>query len=140
MVFMKMNTLFPRKQRQSGASIGLAAFLSVASLHCTGQDSSCKAVADAQSLARTPHHAYSTETRAGRTILSEEISTPGGVFWGTGGVWHRSTSSIQEFTTDTAEPLKELRDCRHVSDEVLNGALASNYSLHNQASGGDESV
>jgi hypothetical protein len=91
-------------------------------------------------LMRTPHHEYSTETGKGRSVLSESIAAPSGVFWGTGGVWHRSTSSMQEFAKDTADSLKELRDCRHVADEVVNGAPASKYSLHNQASGGDESV
>jgi transcriptional regulator of acetoin/glycerol metabolism len=73
-------------------------------------------------------------------VPSEDISTPGGVFWEAGGVWHRSKTTMQENAKDTADSLKELRDCRHVADEAVNGANASKYSLHNQASGGDESV
>jgi hypothetical protein len=106
-----------------------------------GQDASCKVVADAQILmARTQHLTYSAEARAGRTTLSEDISTPSGVFWGTGGVWHRSKASMQENAKDTADSLKELRDCRHVADEAVNSEQASKYSFRSNASGGDEAV
>ena len=80
----------------------------------------CKAVADAQMLlGKTPHHVVSTELRQGRIVNSESISTPGGVFWGSNGTWHGSTTSMQEFSRATADSLKELRDCRRVGDDLV---------------------
>jgi hypothetical protein len=110
-------------------------------LNSFAQDASCKAEADAQQLLmRTPHHTYSTETGGNHSVLSEDIVLPGGVFWGTGGVWHRSTTSMQAFARDTADSVKELRDCRRISDEAVNGIAATKYTSHNQASGGDATV
>jgi hypothetical protein len=141
MSFMKTNEVLTSQLRRTGNFARLSAMLLLYIPLCHGQDASCKVVADAQILmARTPHHTYSTETRAGRTTLSEDISMPGGVFWGTDGVWHRSRTSMQELAKDAADSLKDLRDCRHVADEAVNGAPASKYSLHNPTSGGDESV
>src|SRR5277367_6221998 len=112
----------------------LAAALFVIASTGHAQDASCKAVADAQILlARTPHHVFSTDVHGGHTIASESISTPGGVFWGTNGVWHRSTSSMQEFSRDAADSMKELRDCHRIGDESIDGQPAAKYALHNHA-------
>jgi hypothetical protein len=138
---MKTNWFLTTQFRLTRTFAQLFAMLLMPMLFCQGQDASCKVVADAQvSLMRTPHHSYSTETRGGHTVLSEGISTPGGVFWGTGGVWHRSTFSMEELAKDSTEKVKELRDCRHVADEAVNGGTASRYSFHNSASGGDETA
>jgi hypothetical protein len=108
---------------------------------CRSQDASCKAVADAQILlAKTPHHVVSTDVRPGRTLNSESISTPGGVFWGSNGTWHRSTSSMQEFSRATADALKELRGCNRVGDELIDARPVTKYTLHNAESGGDETM
>ncbi len=141
MSFMKTDALRSSHRRRTWALIGPTALLLLANLHCPAQDASCKAVADAELLpARTPHHTYSTETRSGRSVLSEDITMPSGIFWGTAGVWHKSRSSMEELAKDSADKVKELRDCRHVVDEAVNGAPASKYTLHNAASGGDEAV
>ncbi len=77
----------------------LALLLFLSTPFCRAQDASCKAVADAQILfAKTPHHVVSADVRPGRTLNSESISTPNGVFWASDGVWHRSNSSMQEFS------------------------------------------
>lgn len=108
---------------------------------CRSQDASCKAVTDAQILlAKTPHHVVSTDVRPGRTLNSESISTPTGVFWGTDGVWHRSTSSMQEFSRATADTLKEMRRCNRVGDELLDARPVTKYTLHNSETGGDETM
>lgn len=108
---------------------------------CRSQDASCKAVADAQILlAKTPHHVVSTDVQPGRTLNSESISTLTGVFWGTDGVWHRSTSSMQEFSRATADARKELRGCNRVGDELLNARPVTRYTLHNAESGGNETM
>lgn len=138
---MKTNEFLTTQFRRIRTLARLSAMLVLYFPLCQGQDASCKVVADAQmSLMRTPHHTYSTEIRGGRTTLSEGISTPSGVFWGTAGTWHRSSFSIEELVKDSAEKVKELRDCRHAVDEAVNGAPASKYSFHNNASGGDESA
>jgi hypothetical protein len=119
--------------------LGLLLFLSAP--FCRSQDASCKAVADAQILlAKTLHHVVSTDARPGRTVNSESISTPGGVFWGSNGIWHRSTSSMQEFSRATADALKELRGCNRVGDELVDARPVTKYTMHNAASGGDETV
>jgi hypothetical protein len=83
----------------------LACVLLLATSFGQAQDPSCKVVADAQILlAKTLHHVFSTDVRDGRSVASESISTLDGVFWGANGVWHRSTSSMQEFSRATAGP------------------------------------
>lgn len=119
----------------------LALFSLLSSTFCCAQDASCKAVADAQILlAKTPHHVVSTDVRPGRTLNSESISTPTGVIWGTDGVWHRSTSSMQEFSRATADALKELRGCTRVADELLDARPVTKYTLRNSESGGNETM
>jgi hypothetical protein len=122
-------------------SARLALLLFLSTPLCRSQDASCKAVADAQILlAKTPHHVVSTDVQPGRIVNSESISTPGGVFWRSNGIWHRSTSSMQEFSRATADALKELRGCNRVGDELVDARPATKYTLHNAASGGDETV
>ena len=87
-----------------------------------------------------PHHLYTTEVRQGRSVASEVIDTPGGVYVGTNGVWHKATGSMQEFSRATADSLKQLRDCHSVGDESIDARPATKYTLHNAASNGDESV
>jgi hypothetical protein len=47
---------------------------------------------------------------------------------------------MQDSARDAAESVRELRDCRQVGDEVVNGQPATKYSAHNHASSGDETV
>lgn len=119
----------------------LGVALLIASPFCHAEDASCKAVADAQLLlALTPHHVFSTDVHGGRSTVSEGISVPGGVFWGSNGVWHKATESIQDFARDTADSLRALRDCHRIGDEIVDGQPATKYAFHNHASGGDDSV
>lgn len=138
---MKTNRFPLNPPRRMWALPLLASLVLLSASFGQAQDASCKAVADAQILlAKTPHHVFSTDVRPGKTINSESISAPGGVFWGTGGVWHRSTDSMQEFSRATAGSLKQLRDCHSLGDELIDARPAAKYTLHNAASGGDESV
>ena len=119
----------------------LALLLLLSTPFCRSQDASCKAVADAQILlAKTPHHVVSTDVRPGRTLNSESISTPNGVFWASDGVWHRSNSSMQEFSRATADALKELRGCTRVDDELFDARPVTKYTLHNPENDGDETT
>jgi hypothetical protein len=139
--FRKFGSLLSagRERREHFAKLALLFLLSAP--FCSSQDASCKAVADAQILlAKTPHHVVSTDVRPGRTLNSESISTPGGVFWGSNGTWHRSTSSMQEFSRATADALKELRGCNRVGDELIDARPVTKYTLHNAESGGDETM
>ena len=121
------------------ARLGLLLFLLMPL--CRAQDASCKAVADAQILlAKTSHHAVSTDVRPGRTLNSESISTPSGVFWASEGIWHRSNSSMQEFSRATADALKELRGCNRVGDELVDARPVTKYTLHNPENDGDETI
>jgi hypothetical protein len=138
---MKTNQFPNNLLRRTGPSSLLASLVILSTSFGQAQDASCKEVADAQILlAKTPHHVISTDVQPGRTLNSESISTPSGVFWGSNGVWHRSTDSMEEFARATADALKQLRDCNRVGDELIDSRPTTKYTLHNAASGGDESV
>ena len=141
MAFMRQNKLLPNSLRRMWTLPPLASLAILSTSFGRAQDASCKVVADAETLLlRTPHHLYTTEVRQGRSFASVVIDTPGGVYVGTNGVWHKATGSIQDFAQIAADSLKQLRDCRHVADEVSDAQPAAKYTLHNAASGGDESV
>lgn len=138
---MKTQDLLACLQHRTWIISQLAAVLFISASSGHAQDASCKAVADAQLLlARTPHHAFSTDVHGGRSIASESISAQGGLFWATDGVWHKSARSTQEFARQTGDSVRELRDCHRIGDESINGQPATKFAFHNHANGGDESV
>ena len=125
---MKTNEFLTTGFRRTRALAQFSSMLFLAIPFCQSKGASCKVLAD------------STETRSGRSVLSEDITTRSGVFWGTGGVSHRSTRSMRQFAQDTQASLKELWDCPFVAEEAAKGAPASKYTLHNSSSRGDDCV
>jgi hypothetical protein len=131
--------MIPRQiQRIPQIGIGLL----IATSFCPAQDASCKPIADAitQHL-RTPYHLYVTQVQHGISTTSEVIGMSSGVFVQSKGAWHKIAGSLQDFAQlDDGDSIKQLRDCRHVSDEVTNGQPSAKYTPRNDASGGDETV
>ncbi|HEX3892091.1 MAG TPA: hypothetical protein VHW46_05925 [Terracidiphilus sp.] len=62
------------------------------------------------------------------------------MFWESEGIWHRSNSSIQEFSRATAVALKELRGCSRIGEELIDARPTTKYTLHNPNNDGDETI
>jgi len=102
---------------------------------CSAQDASCKVVMQAaNAMARVPHHTYSTNTSGGKSVQSEAIATPAGVFIKVNGGWRKSPRTFEDEGRDTAEGAKAYSGCRHLSEETIGGEPASVYSETNTIS------
>ena len=103
---------------------------------------SCDAVYQAGvKSVQTPHHVFSTMTRAGKVTPSESIFVGGVEYIQRDGHWQRSTVSAEQMLSDAKEKAaSQTSTCTQSPDDVIRGETVEVFAVHNSETDADSTV
>ncbi len=90
---------------------------------------------------QTPHHVFSTVTRAGKVTPSESIFVGGVEYVQHDGHWQPSKVTAAQMLSDAKEnAASQTSTCTPRPDEVIGGETVAVYAVHNSETDADSTV